>query len=108
MKSKHWIKIILGKICTLVFCPRDPNKDNNKWPAIILAVNRIAKVRGRIISLIDSITTMKGINKIGVPWGVKCESKSLKKLKILNIIILIHILSAKDRQYLICLEAVKI
>lgn len=45
----------------------------------MLAVNRIAKVKGRITSLISSIITMKGIRINGVPWGVKCDKKSLKK-----------------------------
>jgi hypothetical protein len=48
---------------TLVF----PNKVIKRWPAIMFAVNRIAKVPGRIIFLIVSIHTMKGINIGGVP-----------------------------------------
>jgi len=39
--------------------------------AIIFAVNRIDKVKGRIINLIDSIITIKGISMKGVPEGVK-------------------------------------
>lgn len=58
-------------------CPEEPNKDSSKWPAIILAVKRIARVNGRIINLIDSIITIKGIRIKGVPWGVKCDKKSL-------------------------------
>lgn len=68
----------------------------------------MAKVKGRIIRLIDSIITIKGIRRIGVPWGVKWEKRLFKKLKIQNIIILIHMLRDKDKQNLICLEAVKI
>lgn len=41
-----------------------------RWPAIIFAVNRTAKVLGRIILLIDSIKTIKGIRILGVPWGI--------------------------------------
>lgn len=63
----------------LIRSPEDPNKVNNKCPAIILAVRRIAKVRGRMINLIDSIKTIKGIKINGVPWGVRWEKKSLKK-----------------------------
>lgn len=46
------------------------NNVNNKCPAIILAVNRTAKVPGRIIFLIVSINTIKGIKILGVPWGI--------------------------------------
>lgn len=48
-----------------------PNKVNKRWPAIIFAVKRTAKVPGRIILLIVSIQTMKGIKILGVPWGTK-------------------------------------
>lgn len=50
--------------------PEDPNRDISRCPAIILAVSRIAKVNGRIINLIDSIITIKGMSKAEVPWGV--------------------------------------
>lgn len=46
----------------------------NKWPAIIFAVNRTAKVPGRIIFLIVSINTINGIRIAGVPWGIICEN----------------------------------
>jgi len=36
-------------------------KDMNKWSAIILAVNQIANVIGRIVSLIVLMITMNGI-----------------------------------------------
>lgn len=75
---------------------------------IIFALNRIAKVNGRIINLIDSIITINGINILGVPWGVKWANILLKKLTMLNIIILIHIFKDNDKQNLICLEGVKI
>jgi len=60
-----------------MICPEEPNKDRSKWPAIILAVKRMARVNGRIINLIDSIITMKGMRIKGVPWGVKWDKKSL-------------------------------
>jgi len=58
----------------------DPISDVNKCPAIMLAVNRITRVIGRIISLIVSINTIKGkvIRIKGVPQGVRCEHISLK------------------------------
>lgn len=62
----------------LIDWPVEPNKDNNKWPAIIFAVKRIAKVKGRIISLMVSIITIKDINKKGVPWGVKWANRVFK------------------------------
>ena len=37
----------------------------------MLADNRIAQVPGRIMFLIDSIHTIKGIRIGGVPWGTK-------------------------------------
>lgn len=37
----------------------------------MLAVNRTARVPGRIILLIVSIHTIKGIRIEGVPWGTK-------------------------------------
>lgn len=51
--------------------PVFPNKVINKCPAIIFAANRTAKVPGRIIFLIVSIHTIKGISTGGVPWGTK-------------------------------------
>lgn len=58
--------------------PEDPKRDNNKCPAIILAVSRIDRVIGRMISLIDSIITINGISKVGVPCGVRWVIKVLK------------------------------
>jgi hypothetical protein len=51
--------------------PDEPRRVIKRWPAIILAVNRMAKVKGRINKLIVSMITIKGINKRGVPWGVR-------------------------------------
>lgn len=39
-------------------------------PEIIFAVNRTDNVIGRIIILINSINTKKGLNKLGLPIGV--------------------------------------
>lgn len=62
----------------LIDSPEEPKSDSSRCPAIIFAVNRIAKVNGRIINLIDSMITIKGIKIKGVPWGVKCENRSVK------------------------------
>lgn len=51
-------------------CP--PSNAKRRCPAIILAISRTANVKGRIISLIDSITTINGISMPGVPSGTKC------------------------------------
>ena len=51
--------------------PLFPNRVKRRCPAIIFAVNRIAKVPGRMIFLIVSIHTIKGIKTAGVPNGTK-------------------------------------
>lgn len=102
------INIIFKIKILLIIIPDDPKRVKSKWPAIMLAVKRIANVNGRIIKLIDSIKTMKGIRMGGVPWGVKWEKKSLIKYQILNNIIEIHKDSDNDKENLKCLEAVKI
>jgi hypothetical protein len=51
--------------------PVFPRSVINKCPAIIFAVNRTAKVPGRITFLIVSIHTINGIKTPGVPWGTK-------------------------------------
>lgn len=54
-----------------------PNKVIKRCPAIILAVNRIVKVIGRIIFLVVSIQIINKIKIIGVPWGTKWINISL-------------------------------
>ena len=44
-----------------------PNRVRRRWPAIILADKRTAKVPGRIVLLIVSIITMKDMRAEGVP-----------------------------------------
>jgi len=68
-KNINIIKFKLG--------PWDPNNVNNKWPATILAANRIANVKGRIIFLTVSIITITGIKNLGVPVGTKWANKLL-------------------------------
>ena len=70
MNSIFWIINIIGimiKNCLIDL----PNKDRSRCPANIFAVNRIAKVHGRIIFLIDSIITIKFINTVGVFIGTR-------------------------------------
>lgn len=57
-----------------IFGPVLPNKVISKCPAIIFAVNRTAKVPGRIMFLIVSMHTIKGISTPGVPWGTKWQN----------------------------------
>lgn len=57
--------------------PIFPRRVINKWPAIMLADSRIAKVPGRIILLILSIHTINGIKIGGVPWGTKWANISI-------------------------------
>ena len=54
--------------------PVFPKRVNRRWPAIILAANRTARVPGRIIFLIVSIQTINGIRTAGVPWGTRCAN----------------------------------
>ena len=55
----------------------DPNNVNNKCPATIFAANRIDNVNGRMIFLTDSIITIIGIKKLGVPIGTKWQKRLL-------------------------------
>ena len=80
----------------------------NKWPAIILADNRTAKVPGRIIFLIDSINTIKGIKILGVPCGTKWVNIWFKFLIQPNNIMPIHKVNENDNLKIKCLEDVKI
>jgi len=59
-----------GKNLIKEFNPLPANL-NKRWPATMLAINRIARVIGRIKILIDSINTIKGIKITGVPLGTK-------------------------------------
>lgn len=54
--------------------PVFPNNVKSKWPAIIFAASRTARVPGRIIFLTVSINTINGIRAGGVPWGTKCAN----------------------------------
>lgn len=77
-------------------------------PAIILAVSRIDRVRGRINALKVSTKTINGIRRGGVPKGIKWERNRFVFLKIFTKKILNQSDSARERENIICLEAVKI
>ena len=51
------------------------HKSKSECPAIILAVNRIARVNGRITDLISSIKTIAGTKTTGVPKGSRWAKK---------------------------------
>ena len=79
INNNVWDIIIVMKMIELFNeGAEDPNRERRRCPAIILAVNRIAKVIGRINRLTDSMITIKGIKIDGVPWGVKWDIVSLK------------------------------
>lgn len=69
-KNINWIKnkIIINFIVKLNLIILI--KVKIKCPVIILAVNRIVRVKGLIINLIVSIQIIKGINIKGVFWGI--------------------------------------
>lgn len=85
-----WTSNKIGKNKINNFGPIFPNNVNNRCPAIIFAVNRIVRVIGRIILLIDSINTINGIKIFGVPCGTKCVNIWLVILIHPNNINLIH------------------
>jgi hypothetical protein len=52
----------------------EPRRHIRRCPAVILAVSRIAKVKGRIILLNLSMRTRKGIRGAGVLIGTKWQA----------------------------------
>ena len=84
------------------------NKIRIKWPEIKFADNRIDRVHGRIISLINSIITIKFIKNLGELSGTKCLKVFIGKLKIEQIINFNHIESDIDKLNIRCLVDVKI
>lgn len=77
-------------------------------PAIILATNRIDKVKGRIILLKDSIITIKNIKIKGVPKGTKWINICSVLLNHPNIINPIHMDKEKNIENIKWLVEVKI
>lgn len=88
--------------------PALPSRVRSKCPATILAVKRIAKVPGRIIFLVVSIRTIKGISTGGVPCGTKCANMCTVWLIQPNTIKLSHRGKAKVNVNLKWLVLVKI
>lgn len=85
-----------------------PRRVRRRWPAIILAESRIAKVPGRIIFLIVSIQTIKGIRIGGVPWGTKWVNIWFILINQPYNINLNHKGRARERVKTMCLVLVKI
>jgi hypothetical protein len=71
INKRSWVIIKRETINIDRELPVFPNNVNSKCPAIILADSRTARVPGRIIFLIVSIKTIKGIKTGGVPCGTK-------------------------------------
>jgi threonine/homoserine efflux transporter RhtA len=74
----------------LIDGPLFSSRVNSRCPAVIFAVQRTANVPGRIKLLIVSMTTINGINTVGVPCGTKCSNMWLVFLIQPNNINLIH------------------
>ena len=51
-----------------------PKSVSRRWPAIMFAASRTARVPGRIMFLIVSIKTIRGISGAGVPAGTRCAN----------------------------------
>ena len=83
-----------------------PSKVKSKWPAIIFAANRTAKVPGRITFLMVSISTINGIRTKGVPWGTKWANICWVWFSHPNTINVIHRGSDNDKVITICLDLV--
>ena len=54
-----------------------PSRVISRCPATMFAIRRTAKVRGRMIFLMDSINTINGIRAEGVLCGTKCANINL-------------------------------
>jgi hypothetical protein len=77
MDSCHYNKmcVYLGKMCMYVkhVVPLFLRSVSKRCPAIMFAVNRTARVPGRIMFLTVSIHTINGISAAGVPCKMfKC------------------------------------
>lgn len=88
--------------------PVFPSSVIKRCPAIILAASRTAKVPGRIIFLIVSIQTIKGIKIAGVPCGTRWANMCCVWLIHPYNINLIHSGRAKVNVKVKCLVVVKI
>lgn len=88
--------------------PEFPIKVTSKWPAIILADSRIAKVPGRMMFLIVSIMTRNGKRIDGAPCGTRWASIWVVLFIQPKIINVSQRGSLKDKVKLMCLVLVKI
>lgn len=99
MSRRIWDKIKRERIEREIDCPVWPRRVKRRWPAIILAARRIAKVAGRMIFLIVSIKTINGIRAKGVPCGTRWASMCLVWWVHPKIISVIH--KGRDRDKVI-------
>ena len=108
VKSRIWVIRRTLIIVNLIEGPVLASKVKSRWPAIILAARRTARVPGRIIFLIVSISTINGISSPGVPWGTRWANMCWVLLIQPNNINAIHSGKESDRVIVKCLELVKI
>jgi len=71
-----------------------PNNPRKMCPAVIFPASRIARVKGRIRVLINSMMVRKGIIHSGAPAGPKCARVAFRLWFILEIISINQIGSA--------------
>lgn len=107
IKRRTKESITKKKVIEKFASPWLPSRVNNKWPATILAANRIAKVPGRIKDLTVSIKTITGIKAGGVPEGTKWANILFGWKIIDQIIEPSHRGKDKDKVKTKCLEEVK-
>lgn len=86
----------------------EPRRFINKWPAIIFALRRILKVRGRIKFLIISIINIKLIKTVGVPVGIEWKIIVFLCLNHPNNIIDNHQIRAVGKEIIIWALTVKL
>jgi len=108
VKRRIWVKIKEIRIKLEEEAAWFPIRVINKWPATIFAIRRTANVKGRIIFLIDSIRTIKGIRRVGVLRGTRWASICFMLLVHPNIIKAAHSGRLKAIVKVKCLEDEKI
>jgi hypothetical protein len=84
------------------------NNLSSRWPATMFAERRIDKVIGRIMFLVNSISTMKFIRASGVPVGTVWANMCFVLLNHPKIIMAIHIDIAVGRAIIIWAVGVKV
>lgn len=108
IKSKIWDKSKNERRVFERLDPVLPRRVSKRWPAIILAANRIANVPGRIIFLTVSIRTIRGVRGPGVPAGTRWANMCLVWLIQPKTIEVNQRGRAKDKVIAKCLVLVKI